>query len=451
MSNDALRRQYQAVDWGIGNAARITRRARRAPGRPSARTLQWMADLEAVLGTAPRGRRALLSWPDLQPDGPGTWHRAALDRSVRAVDSLLDDGFHPVVTLLRHGLPDWLDSDGGWLSRTAALRFADYAAELGRRLGDRPIRWVTSADFATSTVGDHVAGMTSPGRGAGVAGLAAVHHMLLGHGLAIRALRAGGVRTEIGGTVILYGGYPATDDSDDRLAVQRAESLANRLFLDPLLRTRHLVVDGHCPVEATGCVRDGDLDVIATPQDAVYLSWHAPLRVTTAEKLPLLMPATERFQALNDLNRLLAGLGFAVVPFNDVETADHGWPVLPEALADALAGLATEYGRDLPPVRIVDNGMSDAGGRSPRHRQTVLAARLRWLAAAMDRGVSVRGYEYWSVLDQIDWVAKYAKLYPIAESNRNTKFTALEWDWTRAGSFAPIAADPQAQRSLRLV
>ena len=133
-------------------------------------------------------------WPQLQPDGPGSWDQDALDRCDRALDALLARGTRPALTLLDRSLPPWLDAAGGWLARDTAEHFAAFAAELGRRFGDRVERWITSTDLAGPTLADHVAGMYTPGRGAGRAGLPAVHHILLANGLATQALGATGAR-----------------------------------------------------------------------------------------------------------------------------------------------------------------------------------------------------------------------------------------------------------------
>ena len=279
-------------------------------------------------------------------------------------------------------------------------------------------RWITSTDLAGPTLADHVAGMYSPGRGVGRAGLPAVHHILLANGLATQALRAAGAQGRIGTTVTLVGGYPATDDPYDRLALERLESWTNRLFLDPLLLGEHMVTeDDAVPVADTGCVRPGDLEAIATAQDLLGLSWHTPFRVTAPENLPRVLPTAKCLGALNEVNRLLVGLGFAIVPFDDVETTAYGWPIIPEGLADAVAGLHDLYGDLLPPLFDHRQRHGRPGpGRRVRDAVTTPGAGpccapaspgWRGLVAA---GVDVCGYEYWSVLDNLEAKFRYTRL-----------------------------------------
>ncbi|WP_405866954.1 family 1 glycosylhydrolase [Streptomyces sp. NBC_00005] len=459
MSDGFLHESLSGVDWGVATADTVAAPLPPPPER-GGHFGQWTEDIRQVTGLTADTHRMVAGWPQLQPDGPDSWDRAALDRCDRALDALLAHGKRPSLTLFDRSLPPWLDAAGGWLARDTAEHFAAYAAELGRRFGDRVERWITSTDLAGPTLADHVAGMYSPGRGAGRAGLPAVHHILLANGLAAQALRATGASGRIGTTVTLVGCYAATDDPFDRLAVERLESWTNRLFLDPLLLGEHMVTeDDVSPVAVTGCVRPGDLEVIATAQDLLGLSWHSPFRVTAPENLPRVLPTTKCRSALNEVNRLLVGLGFAIVPFDDVETTAYGWPIIPEGLADAVAGLCDLYGGLLPPLSVVDNGMGDldlvddTGHRDDTRRRSLLRARLSWLAGLVDAGVDVCGYEYWSVLDNLEAKFRYTRLYAMAVPDHElSPRPPMPSDWLHGGAFAETAV-PDAGRAagLRLV
>jgi beta-glucosidase len=451
MSGDPLQSGLGGVDWGVATSDSLAASTlgAEASGGCSGHFHEWADDIRHLVGAGVTTHRAVAGWPQLQPDGPGSWDAAALDRCDRAIDAMLARGLRPSVTLLHLALPPWVAAAGGWLARESAQYFADYAGVLGARLGDRVARWITSTDLAGPSLADHVAGMYPHSRGIGMAGLPSVHHLLLGHGLAVQALRASGATGEIGTTVTVTGAYPATGDPWDRLAVERLESWTLRMFLDPLLLGEHMVTeDGDTPVEATGCVRDGDMAVIATPQDILGLSWHNPLRVTAPENLPGLLPTLGCFRELNEVNRLLVRLGFALVPFDEVETTAYGWPLIPEALADSVAAVHDLYGELLPPLAVIDNGMGDldlvdADGRTDAaRRRAVRGARLSWLARVAAAGVPLRSYEYWSVLDNADTKLRYAQLYAVAVPDHETlPQPACPSDWTHSGAFgAPVRA-----------
>ncbi|UGQ11264.1 family 1 glycosylhydrolase [Yinghuangia sp. ASG 101] len=426
---------------------------------------RWIRDVRDVFAVTPSSYRAVAGWANLQPDGPTSWDAAALARCDRALDAFADAGGGPALTLLHGDMPPWVDEAGGWLDRDTASRFADFAHELGQRFGDRVSRWVTVGNMS-QPVFDHVAGMFHLDRAAGVAGLPALHHLLLGSGLATQALRASDGTARVMTSSLLMGGYPATHDPADRLALELLENWAHRLFLDPMLHGSHVATDsGYSPVEETGCVRPGDMDTIATPQDALGLLWHVPSRVAAPENLLRVLSPNDRFRALNELNSLLALLGFTLIPMDDVETTVYGWPVVPEALADAVAALHDLYGEALPPVHIIDNGMCDVepeadSPEATARRRTRLANQLSWLADLMDHGVDVRGYEYWSILDNLEFKFRYSRLYGVAVPDReHLPQPQIPYDWVHEGVFAaPVPSEPQppagraeSTRRLRLV
>ena len=134
--------------------------------------------------------RFSISWPRVQPGGRGPLNSQGLDYYKALLDELAARGIAPAVTLYHWDLPQELQDEGGWAVRGTAQRFADYAALLAAELGDRVPRWITLnepqvvADHGYRT-GDH-----APGLRDAAAAAATTHHLLLGHGLAVRALRA---------------------------------------------------------------------------------------------------------------------------------------------------------------------------------------------------------------------------------------------------------------------
>ncbi|MFE4963834.1 family 1 glycosylhydrolase [Streptomyces sp. NPDC056660] len=440
------------LDWGLATVESLA-----AP--PAADDLElhfsdharlWAEDVREVVGVTPAARRAVLGWPRLQPE-PGRMDRAALDRVDRALDAVLAAGERPNLTLMHLDLPDWLESRGGWLARETALRFGEYAAEMGHRFGDRVERWITTPSLA-GILSDYVAGMRPPGRGAaGAVGLTAIHHALFAHGLAVQALRGAGVQGRIGGSLPLISAYPATDDPFDRLALERFESWAIGLFFDPMLLGRHMVPAEPGPsVAATGCVRPGDMETIAVPQDFLSLLWHSPCRIAAPENLPRVLPALGCFQPLNEANRLLARMGFTLIPFDDVATTSLGLPILPEALADALAQVHGVYGGALPPLYITDSGKGDRNAvgsatETAETRRRVLASRLFWLSTVMADGLDVQGYEYWSVMDNLAWQLLYTQAYGRAVPERDPgPLPSLPCEWVSDAAFGAEGRRPRA-------
>ena len=134
--------------------------------------------------------RFSFSWPRVMPDGVGATSPEGLGFYDRLIDGLLERGIRPVATLYHWDLPSPLEAAGGWPVRDTAYRFADYAEVLADRYADRVDRWATLNEPWCSAFLGYCSGTFAPGRVEPEASLAAIYHLMLGHGLAVERLRA---------------------------------------------------------------------------------------------------------------------------------------------------------------------------------------------------------------------------------------------------------------------
>lgn len=355
-------------------------------------------DLLAELGVDTY--RFSVSWPRVQPGGRGPVNAAGLDFYDRLVDRLLAKGIDPWLTLYHWDLPQELEDAGGWPHRDTAHRFADYAGLVFDRLGDRVRSWTTLNEPWCVAMYGYADGMHAPGRRDRTAALHAVHHLLLGHGEAVRRMREqGGPEHDFGLTLNLTPSLPATDSAPDVAAARRADGLGIRLYLDPLLLGTYPedVVAGLAEEGIILPVRDGDLDVIATPLDVLGVNYYF----------------SERISASGRPGREEGGPATAL-----------GWPVTPDGLTDLLLRLSREY--PAVPLVITENGgaFPDAALEDGRVRDAdrvaFLAAHIDAVAEAYDRGADVRGYFVWTLLDNFEWAHGYGPTFGLVSVDRET-------------------------------
>jgi len=355
--------------------------------------------------------RFSIAWPRVQPAGGGPTSAAGLDFYRALVDELLAHGIEPVATLYHWDLPQALEDGGGWVSRATAGRFADYAEVVAEALGDRVRRWTTINEPWCAAMLGYAGGIHAPGRTDPGAAVAAAHHLLLGHGLAVDALRAGvrpadGAAAEIGITLNPYPVVPATDREPDRDAARRVDGLANRLWYDAVLRARYPddVLDDLTAVSDLTHVRAGDLDQIARPIDALGLNYyrryhvrHAPGASATPSPWP----------------------GSPDVAFAEPEhtSTSNGWAVEPRGLYEALVRLHADY--DPPPLHVHESGgafpdrVGDDGVVHDADRLAYLADHVRACHDALAAGVDLRGYFVWSLLDNFEWAEGFHQRFGI--------------------------------------
>src|SRR3954451_8115734 len=156
---------------------------------------RYVDDVEMMADLGLASYRYSISWPRIQPDGTGPVNTRGLDFYDRLTDELLGKGIEPLVTLYHWDLPQVLQDRGGWANRETAEAFAEYAQVMYARLGDRVSTWTTLNEPWCSAYLGYASGVHAPGRQEPAAVFAAVHHLLLGHGLAARALRSAGAES----------------------------------------------------------------------------------------------------------------------------------------------------------------------------------------------------------------------------------------------------------------
>ncbi|MEU4781202.1 GH1 family beta-glucosidase [Micromonospora sp. NPDC023633] len=363
--------------------------------------------LMAELGL--KSYRFSVSWPRVQPGGTGPANAEGLDFYRRLVDELLGHGIEPWLTLYHWDLPQPLEDAGGWPARDTAARFADYATLVADALGDRVRYWTTLNEPWCSAFLGYGSGVHAPGRSDGADAVRAGHHLMLGHGLAVQALRAARPTAEVGVTVNLYPVTPATDAPADVDAARRIDGLANRFFLDPLLR-------GSYPADLTadlagvtdfGHVRDGDLATISTPLDVVGVNYYS--RHVVAAPVPGAEPepywrAPSCWPGSEDVRFVTRG----------VPVTDMNWEIDAPGLVETLRRVHEEY-TDLP-LYVTENGSAFVdevvdGQVDDVDRLAYFDAHLRAAHEAIEAGVPLRGYFAWSLMDNFEWAWGYTKRF----------------------------------------
>jgi beta-glucosidase len=351
---------------------------------------RWPAITTTELGLG--GYRFSIAWPRIQPEGAGAVNEAGIAFYDRLIDELLGAGIKPMATMYHWDLPQALQDSGGWLSRETALRFGDYASVLGERFADRVSMWCPINEPNVAMVLGHAVGRHAPGSRLMMGALPVAHHLLLGHGLAVQAVRASGARS-VGTATNHTPVWAASEDEADQRGAAEYDVLWNRLFADPILTGGY--PEGFEQL-MPGAVAD-DLAVIASPIDFYGLNYYNPTLVGA----PGSEPAEESAKPL------MAGLPFAFKDLKDYPHTDFGWPVVPDGLREVLRNLKSRY-PNLPPVYITENGCSyadgpDATGRvADQRRVTYLDSHLRAVHQAIAEGVEVAGYFCWSLLDNFE-------------------------------------------------
>ena len=376
---------------------------------------RYAEDVAIMAGLGMNAYRFSIAWPRIFPSGSGDLNQAGVDFYRRLAEACLERGITPYATLYHWDLPQPLEDAGGWLNRDTAVRFRDYAAATQQALGDVISHWITLNEPWCSGFLGYATGVHAPGKTVGAEAMRAVHHLLLGHGLAIQAMREGPSGT-LGITLNLSSVRPASASPGDEEAARRMDGLANRLFLDPVLLGRYPddVLENAGVAEWFGQMSD-DLTDIAAPIDFMGVNYYT--RHTYAG------PDNGVFQ-----RPTIMGPG-GTADIRDVGTdaprTHMDWEVHPDGLIDVVR-LVSDRAPSLP-VYITENGaaypdeVTGEGTVDDEDRRHFFELHLNAAREAIDSGLPLRGYFAWSLLDNFEWAFGYSRRFGIVYVDYETQ------------------------------
>jgi beta-glucosidase len=380
-------------------------------------------DLDIMKSLGLQAYRFSISWSRIQPTGEGRANRLGVDFYSRLVDGLLARDIKPFATLYHWDLPQALEDEGGWPNRDTAYRFADFAAVMGNALGDRVAVWTTLNEPWCSAYLGYGSGSHAPGRTSDLLALRANHHLNLGHGLALRELRRTVSNPLAQYSVTLnFVGLDAFDSTSPE-AIERIDALAHRSFLDPMLNGRYperLLADT-ADITDWSFVQPGDLKLIQQPIDFLGVNYY----YTTGVKL-----WDGRSERLSDDGHR-RGEGSAWPGSRHVEFVSRpgprtamGWNIAPEGLENLLVALSDEF--PTLPLVITESGaafddIEREGSVHDEERVDYLQRHFAAARRAIDRGVDLRGYLVWSLLDNFEWSWGYSKRFGIVRVDYHTQ------------------------------
>lgn len=382
------------------------------------------------------------SWSRVRPDG-GAINPQGVDFYKRLADELLDAGILPWLTLYHWDLPQALQEKGGWSNRDTADLFTEYALDMHDALGDRVKVWTTLNEPWCSSFLSYTAGLHAPGHYSVEEGMLAAHHLLLGHGQAVRELRGRDADLTLGITLNLTVADPVDEnDAADLDAARRIDGQFNRWFLDPIFRGSYPadIVEDIRTVDAAAvsaweaAVRPGDLEAIATPIDSLGVNYYhgefvggrPPAVPPTGGDAPTDRPGSSPFPSHEGIHWHERGLP---------RTPMH-WEVQPEGLTRLLTRVSEEYARPAGTVLYVtENGAAYDDERVVEDgevrvhdgdRAEFVRSHLGAILDAVEAGVDVRGYFYWSLLDNFEWAWGYEKRFGIVRVDYDTQLRSVK-------------------------
>ena len=347
--------------------------------------------------------RFSISWPRVIPNGNGAVNPAGLDFYDRLVDELLAANIQPFATLYHWDLPQALQDRGGWGNRDVCGYFADYAALMVRRLGDRVRHWATFNEPQVTAFAGHRSGEHAPGLKDAKLALQVAHHLLVAHGLAVQAMRGIDAKLNLG---IVIDAWPIdcmTDTEEDRAFAEMMWQTSPAWFFGPLFCACYPSAALQMYKDKAPDVRAGDMALASQRLD---------------------------FLGINTYSRHVVKNGEIVKPVPGSEYTEMDWEIHAPALRRMLVRVTRDYAP--PPIYITENGAAFADEVSPDgsvhdpRRIAYLRDHFAQARLAMNDGVDLRGYFVWSLLDNFEWANGYSKRFGLIHVDYATQRRTLK-------------------------
>jgi len=354
--------------------------------------------LMAELGL--KSYRFSIAWPRIIPEGRGKVNPEGIAYYRRLCEELHKHGIQACATLYHWDLPQSLEDEGGWPNRSIVGAFEEYVKVCFRELGDLVDMWITiNEPFCIAYLG-YLYGVHAPGHKDRKKAFAAAHHVNMAHGAAVKEYRKTGLKAPIGITWNPGTPRPATVNPADKEAANLARAFSTEIFIFPCLGKGYPELllknfPNEIPIES------GDLEAIAQPIEFLGVNFYEESSVIADEK------AEQKFSFRPSWQ----------------DTTGMGWPITPGGLERQLLWIAEiskgAFGKAELPIYITENGcayediVTPKGRIHDRDRIKYLQKHLAACANVIKKGVPLKGYYVWSLLDNFEWAYGYTQRFGI--------------------------------------
>ncbi len=363
---------------------------------------RFEADLDILQSGGFDAYRFSTSWARVLPEGRGAVNEQGLDYYDRLVDAICARGLKPFHTLYHWEMPSALADLGGWTNPDVAHWMGDYTDVILDRIGDRVEAVATINEPWCAAWLSHFIGHHAPGLRDIRAGTRAMHNILRAHAEAMERMRARGQKNL--GIVLNFDHVtPADDRPETARAVARQDAIANRWFIEAITRGTYPAeaMEGFAPHMPKGW--EDDLKRINQPIDWLGVNYYTRSLVT--DDPGAVWPATRTVEGPKPKTQM-------------------GWEIHPEGLHHFLTRMARDYVGDMP-IYVTENGMAwddriENGAVHDPERMAYVNDHIMAAKRAIDDGANVRGFFYWSLLDNYEWAFGYEKQFGMVHVDFNT-------------------------------
>ncbi len=358
-------------------------------------------DLDLLHGL--QAYRFSTNWARILPQGTGQVNQAGLDFYDRLVDAILERGLKPFLTLYHWDLPAALADKGGWQNRDIASWFADYAEVVLAKIGDRVETVATINEPWCVAWLSHFEGQHAPGLRDVNATARAMHHVLLAHAKAMERMRT--LQQNNLGIVLNFEHAQTLNDTPKNIAATATfDAIFNRWFAQAIFQ-------GTYPEEALVGLAphlpkhwEKDMELIRQPIDWLGVNYYTRQIMSHDSTAPW-----PHYKSM----------------LGPLDKTAMDWEIYPNGLGEILHRIKSEYADNLP-LYVTENGMASydnvaEGKVCDLDRWTFIQNHIGEVHTAIQNGVNIKGFFYWSLLDNFEWAHGYDKRFGLVHVDFKTQ------------------------------
>ncbi|MBU0636876.1 MAG: glycoside hydrolase family 1 protein [Patescibacteria group bacterium] len=300
-----------------------------------------------------------IEWARIEPI-KGQFNLVEIEHYKKVLSAAKKRNLQVVLTLWHWTNPVWLTQLGGWANKKVVDYFINYVELIVKELGQDVDFWITLNEPMAHIGFGYIRGNFPPNqKGKLLNAIRVYKNLVKAHQMAYKKIHQFLPYSQVSFTSLTDYFEPANKANPfDCLAVILARYFHHRKFFNQVVKS---------------------LDFIAF--DYYFhnrLSWHPPFKV--------------------NLNK---------------EINDMGWEIYPKGIYHVLK----YFSKFNKPIYIMENGIADA---SDCKRSKFIIDHLKYVYQAISKGIDVRGYFYWSLLDNFEWAHGWIPKFGLYSVDRKT-------------------------------
>lgn len=391
---------------------------------------RYSEDIELIRNMNMNAFRFSLSWPRILPEGTGKVNTKGVDFYKRVIDTCLQKGIEPWITLYHWDLPQVLEDKGGWTNRDVVNWFSDFVDINTRIFGDTVKNWVVLNEPMTFTGLGYFTGDHAPGKRGMQNFLSSAHHAALCQAEGGRRVRDNVQNAEIGSAFSFSHIIPKNDSEIQVKALNRLDALLNRLYIEPALGLGYPVDTLPFLRRIEKYMQPGDEEKLKFDFDFHGVQYYFRL----VSKFSLIPPALFAKNEVPDRkNTLVNSMGFEIFPEGLYEVIKRVWQY--KGIKKIVVTECGECFED----RFENGKIHD------NTRITYLKDTITYVHKAINDGINIGGYFIWSLTDSFEWSEGYSPRFGLVyidypTLNRYIKDSGL---WLQEFLISPNESNPK--------